>query len=349
MALILEIRDSRGVPTWRHLDGRPLTLGRALSNDVILDDPYLDAHHARIWLGESGVVEIDDLSSVNGLHTNGSRVQGPLTVQAGAEVRIGRTTLRFRDVDEAVAPALVDDHTSSIPLLSREISGAPTKTSALLTPVSGRASLRSRLLGTTAGRLSIVAVMIAAFACNTWLGETGRSSGGSIFAAAMAVTFMASLWATAWNVAGRGTHGRVHFLEHLALVSLALLAMLAWDTVNDWLTFLFPDAKITSVLYSVVFLVVVAVVIAGHIAVSTALSRKARWQVVLVVSGTMIVLFTLAGLVNEDKFTDVPKFASQLEPLSPRFVPTKTVDEFGGEMRKLKDEVDEALKKQGAP
>ena len=58
MALILEIRDARGVPTWHRLDALPLTIGRGLSNDIILDDPYLDANHARIALDEAGGVAI---------------------------------------------------------------------------------------------------------------------------------------------------------------------------------------------------------------------------------------------------------------------------------------------------
>ena len=48
MALILELRDGRGISAWHRLETLPLTIGRALSNDIIVDDAYADAHHARI-------------------------------------------------------------------------------------------------------------------------------------------------------------------------------------------------------------------------------------------------------------------------------------------------------------
>src|SRR6185369_14452590 len=114
-----------GAPVRHRITALPLTVGRALTNDIILDDPYIDAEHARIVLGDDGVLRIDDLGSVNGLRTNGSKVDRVVTVHAGDEVRIGRTTLRFRDVNELVAPALMDD---AVPVVAApEVTRAPEK------------------------------------------------------------------------------------------------------------------------------------------------------------------------------------------------------------------------------
>jgi hypothetical protein len=60
----------------------------------------------------------------------------------------------------------------------------------------------------------------------------------------------------------------------------------------------------------------------------------------------VVALTFFIGLVNDEKFSDVPKFASQVKPLPTQFIPTKTVAEFGGDMRELKDDVDEALEKE---
>ena len=52
MAMILEVVHPSGTRTWHRLGDRPVTLGRGLANDLILDDPYVDARHARIAVDE---------------------------------------------------------------------------------------------------------------------------------------------------------------------------------------------------------------------------------------------------------------------------------------------------------
>jgi pSer/pThr/pTyr-binding forkhead associated (FHA) protein len=242
MALILEIRDVRGAVTLHRLDMLPVTIGRALSNDIILDDPYIDARHASIGVDESGVVTIGDQGSRNGLRRNGTRENGSVAVQPGTEVRIGRTTLRFRDVDEVVEPALADEE-------APKVAATPT----ILVPLP-----RSRLLGSTPRRLGVAATMIAAFALSAWLGSTDRSNGSTVFVAAVGVAMATLVWAALWTMAGRGPDRRASFLGHFAVASLALLVMLCWDVVNDWLAFLFPDAPIVPTLFLAVFLAVLA-------------------------------------------------------------------------------------------
>lgn len=331
MALILEIRDARGVPTLHRLDTLPVTIGRALTNDIILDDPYLDARHAFIGVDESGAMTIGDLGSLNGLRRNGSRETNHIAVEPGTEVRVGRTTLRFRDVDEVVAPALADDEQPSV--------AAPTPRVIIM-------PRRSRLLGTTSGRIGIAATMIAAFALSSWLGSTGRSNGATVFGAAFAVTIATLVWAAVWTIAGRGSDRRSNFLGHFAVASLALLAMLLWDVVNEWLIFLFPDAPIIPVLFMTVFLVVLTALVAEHLAVSGTMPSSARWRAGLVTSAVVVAMFFFVGLVNDEKFTDVPKFTAIVKPLPAQFIPTESVGAFSADMRELKDDVDDALAKQ---
>jgi ABC-type multidrug transport system ATPase subunit/pSer/pThr/pTyr-binding forkhead associated (FHA) protein len=66
------ILEVRGAGTTRHyaLDGRPLSLGRAPDNDVILDDASVSRHHTRIEWVES-LPHITDLGSANGTIING--------------------------------------------------------------------------------------------------------------------------------------------------------------------------------------------------------------------------------------------------------------------------------------
>lgn len=318
MALILELRDGRGIPVWHRLETLPVTLGRALSNDIIVDDPYTDAHHARIRLDESGEIAIEDTGSVNGLRSNGSRANGKIIVRPGVEVRMGRTILRFRDVNEVVPPALVE---------------------------SPPASLYSPRLETTFGRSVVIGLMLAAVALVTWLGNTERSSGSSVLAAVLAAAGVSFLWAAAWGVAARGADRRFHLLGHMTMISLAILVMLGYSVLNEWLMFFFPDSTTVSVAYAGILLVVLAALIAGHLSVANALSRKRRWRAGFITSATMLALITAPEMLQEDEFSDVPTFEGRLKPVPAGVVPTSTVDEFLGAMGEAKDEVDRAIAK----
>ena len=360
MALILEIRGANGGSTWHRLDALPLTLGRGLSNDVILDDPYVDARHARIALDESGAIGIDDLGSVNGLYTGDARAERRALLHPGAEVRIGRTLLRFRDVDEVLAPALVDDRVHAA---TNGANGAHAHVAAPVAPpamvssvpqvaqrVTLATSLGTWLTRTVPGSLLTIGVTITAFAINAWLGDITRASGGSVFAVVFALVGMSSVWAAGWTLAGRGGERRPSFVSHLAVISLTLLFLLVCDVAKDWIEFLVPRAESAIVLLvAAIYLVVVAAVVATHLSLSSSLSRQLRWRAGLLTSCIIVVLAVMAAIAKDDKFTDVPKFVSTLEPVSARWVPTEDVGAFGGEMRALKKKVDEAAKKEAEP
>ena len=83
----------------------PVTLGRALSNDVVLDDPHVAAQHATLSLTETGQVALTVGDSVNGVthalqhHGAGAQVLLP----AGAATwQLGGLQLRLRLAGETL-------------------------------------------------------------------------------------------------------------------------------------------------------------------------------------------------------------------------------------------------------
>ncbi len=80
-----------------------LTLGSDPTNDVVLDDPFVSAHHARLtWQG--GRCLVRDLGSRNGVFVGEQKVVDG-EVPLGAQLRLGRTTLVACAGEQ---PALVD-------------------------------------------------------------------------------------------------------------------------------------------------------------------------------------------------------------------------------------------------
>lgn len=93
-------RVGRSADVWRW----PLTLGRALGNDVVLDDPHVGAHHARLAPDNEGRLWLTALPTRNGVLLDGQRVAGATPVPpAGAQLQLGATRLRLRLRGETLA------------------------------------------------------------------------------------------------------------------------------------------------------------------------------------------------------------------------------------------------------
>ncbi|MDQ2780861.1 MAG: FHA domain-containing protein [Pseudomonadota bacterium] len=96
-------RALRSVDVWHW----PLTIGRALDNDLVLDDPHVAPHHARLSTDEAGRVVLTVLTSSNGVQLGKRRLASGESLslpEAGASVAIGSTRLRIRLPSEVLAP-----------------------------------------------------------------------------------------------------------------------------------------------------------------------------------------------------------------------------------------------------
>jgi len=330
MAMILEVVDARGgrVPMRLRLDALPLTVGRGFANDVILDDPYVDARHARIALDESGALVVEDLGSVNGLVAQGTparRVQ--VAVGTGAEVRVGRTLLRFRDPDEPVPPALPD----------------------LPEPVAAPEPARpsgSRWTTSVWAQLAVSAAAVGAMAGTTWLENYQRSSASEVVSAGMGFVMLGAIWAGIWAVAGRVVVQRFRFFGHFAVASAALLAAIAVTTLNQWLTFFFPDNPVSGLVEIGVGVGLAAALVAGHLSLASSMPRRRRWRAGIITGAVMLGLGGVMTLVEDEGFSDVPQFAGVLKPVGPGWIPTAPVAEFGEEAAELREQVDELAREE---
>jgi hypothetical protein len=73
------------------IDGTPLAIGRAPDNALVLEDPGVSRHHARIQ-ARSGMLVFTDLGSTNGSHVNGVPVD-EVVLGSGDRIAIGAAVL----------------------------------------------------------------------------------------------------------------------------------------------------------------------------------------------------------------------------------------------------------------
>ena len=71
----------------------PVVVGRSPSSDVVVDEPFVSATHARLTLQGPALV-LEDLGSTNGTMVNGHLIGQPVTLRDGDEVQIGDTIMR---------------------------------------------------------------------------------------------------------------------------------------------------------------------------------------------------------------------------------------------------------------
>jgi DNA-binding NtrC family response regulator len=85
----------------------PVTVGSAPSCELVLSDRTVSRRHLTASLEDNEVI-LRDLSSTNGSFTHGSRFK-EIAIGYGAEVRLGKTVLKFLPREEAVQPEESDE------------------------------------------------------------------------------------------------------------------------------------------------------------------------------------------------------------------------------------------------
>jgi pSer/pThr/pTyr-binding forkhead associated (FHA) protein len=98
------VLDCDGADVITHdLIGDVIRIGRAPSNDIVIDDPTVTAQHASLTKSPSGY-RLRDLGSTNGTQINGVSITDA-QLKDGTEIRFGYVTGVFRD-----ATAIIQSH-----------------------------------------------------------------------------------------------------------------------------------------------------------------------------------------------------------------------------------------------
>lgn len=79
-----------------------VSLGRDLTNDLVVSDPEVSRHHARLYL-QGNTYVLEDLGSTNGTFVNGIRLTGPYPLRSGETISLGeRVVFLYEIADEDV-------------------------------------------------------------------------------------------------------------------------------------------------------------------------------------------------------------------------------------------------------
>lgn len=317
---IVDILDARGLLRARsRVEQLPATIGRAFDNDIILDDPFVSPHHARLIEDEGGQLILEDLGSLNGTRrqAHGAR-EARLLLRSGDLAVIGHTTLRLFDVDHVV-PDAVPEHAHALPfahtfLDRRAVAGA-------------------------------VLACVAYFTLQGYLGSTSRDAVEDVVPVAIGVFVLTALWAGLWALVGRITHAGARYLAHLGWTCAGAVVLTLIATLLGWGEFAVPSSATLGTISAFLLVVVATLYLAGHVTLASSLSlRQATKRLAFGVAAAAVV-GALLTMTSKDRFSLSPEYPHTISALPTALLLTDDVDGFAAQTLKLQKEVDELAKK----
>jgi len=192
--MLLEVLDDHGNVQSRLRvagAGGSCRIGRSLSCELCIDDPYAAAAHAQLTLQSDGQVLVQDLGSRNGTRHDGLLVDPAAgRVISGGELLVGRTRVRVRTLDE---------------------------------PVPAERPFRRDLLRRHRTELAVAGSLLCfAFAAFTqWILTPERLAQRVLIAELLALAVL-SLWAGAWSLVSRLTVGAWKVRIHVAIAAICI-------------------------------------------------------------------------------------------------------------------------------
>lgn len=313
----IEILDPKGRVSVRHtIVAFPITIGRAYTNQIILDDPYVCPEHVSITQSEMGRLVIDDLGSVNGLRAaDDGKATKSLPLHSGGKFRIGHTTLRYCTAVTPVAATQVD----RLDLFSR---------------------LASPYFALAAG-----ALVLAALALDFFLTTVERVTLLRVVTEPLVTISMMAVWAGIWSFVSRIVFGRLYYAQHFLIACAAMLVSLFINETSEWLEYFAPTSH--AVWLAAVFgsAAILAASVFGHLGYASAMRWSSRLWAGLLVSMAVVGISAITEYASRDKFSTAMEFSGIIKPLDARFVPARSLDQFMSRTQSMKKELDQLLQK----
>ncbi|MES2398899.1 MAG: FHA domain-containing protein [Pseudomonadota bacterium] len=309
---LLQATDRTGALAGR-LDVRhwPVTVGRSLANDLVLDDSHVAADHLRISRNEDGTVSVQVLDTLNGvmLNTQQHARDEVFAWPPGQPLVLGRLKLALR------------------------LAGEPVTAEELLP------RLPWKNVGWTLAALGTVLVMVLAMA---WLTVADPSSLVRQLPATLAVVvFGIAIWAGGWAMATKLFTGRLYFWRHVRIACWSSLGIQAVETLAGLLAFAFSLESLARFDVQLMLLGMVVAVYLHLTVIAPHSTRRLAVGVALVaVLGSLAMLGT--NWLQNKRFSN-RLYMSTIYPPGWRIAPAVPVTQFLQEAGDIRQRLDRRL------
>jgi hypothetical protein len=309
--------DGRAQQAW-DVTAWPLSIGRALDNDLVLHDPHVAAHHARLDLDEQGRLMLFALDSRNGVRVE----EGASTLTLGRDQRallaplapwhVGACTLRVRRAEDALA--------EEIPLPAR----------------TGGAVSRKPLAALALAALAWIAGTL-------WLQNNPASTWEAYLPPFVGVVGAVLAWAALWGLASKLFTRRFALLPHLRVALMYLLVIIVADGALGVVAYV-ADWSWASRIRDVVSWALIAAALAHHLRLVVPLPPLRIDAVVGTVAALVIVWVSALHWQRNDRVFEELYLATLALP-SWRLAPAQPVQLLIDDLRTLEAPLLETARK----
>jgi len=253
---LLEAIDRDGMvrQSWR-IEHWPVSIGRALDNQIVLSDPHVAAHHATIDVvpGAAGAparIVVGAGTTRNGLVVGRERIAGGAHKEIAdsgrdLELQIGRAQLRLRLPGHALGP-----EQAMSPVVATE----------------------HRWLPTAAIALAVLAIVLA----NTWIDTDPEALARSVGAVLLTTIAGGAIWCGLWALLSKTFTRQGHFGWHVRVFVVASLALLVLSVLPALFAFSFSWPWVTDFSFIAVYATAAAAIYFHLLAVEPARRRLMR-------------------------------------------------------------------------
>ncbi len=307
--IVVEVLDRRGRVRERiRLSRLPAFVGRAYTNDVVLEDRFVSETHAAISETEAGEMALEDLGSLNGVKALGDD-----------RFRIGETVLRLVDAARPVAPA----------------EPMPADEGGIL-----HALRDSRLA------IALVLASLLVFTLDAYLGAYYDSGFMPVASPALLGLGALGFWSAIWAFVNRLLTHRFDYLRHLSCACIAAVAYILVESFSDHAEFILSSEHVGIGLRVLGAAATTYFLFSAHLAVIPASTRGLRrlWAA----GGTSLLLglaSLLSYTGPEDLSAEIP-IRAPIKALGSSLIQPETTAEFLQGARILRERADEDAKEE---
>ena len=294
----------------------PATLGRALDNDLVIDDPHGAAHHCSIVQAEDGALRLQVGATRNGVQV------GPLTLvegesaplpQQGETWQLGSTRLRVRLPGDPIEPER--------PL--------------------GLTTTGAKPWVTAAGAIALWALVLIEHGIYLDPGSTLTDW----LMPLLAYPVGAVLWGVLWGIGSRVFQHRFEFWAHFAILVRGLLAIVVLDIALPLMAFTLSWEWLSRIGPAVGVLVAAATLLA-HALLVVPLRRLYLAGGIAACVGVGGAIVATLNWQRTDRLFGEPYLAT-LPPPAFRLAPGVSVKEFVAESAALREPLDRRAAEDG--
>ncbi len=282
-------------------------IGRALDNDMVLDDPHCAANHAQLEIDADGNARLFDLDTSNGIVLGSKRRQKYYDVKDAEPYRLGQSLIRVRSTAWPLAPER---------------------------PLSNRAIWPIALVG--------LALVLAHSAWTLWLTDVNEKSPPYLYGLS-GITAALCLWSAAYALFGRLVSGNVRFLSHLAIATAGYLCITVIDNLFETMAFSFSWLWPLRISHSVT-VVLAALTVRYHLRLADPKHWHTLRIGLVVVAAAVIFIPITQNWISHQRLTNIQTI-NQIDYPWLRVAQPVPLQDLTAATESLKTRVDQARKK----